>query len=354
MFFNISDFILVSIITLLFYLNMPVVSKQVIYIPKGSTNYIITYLDKKGYDLNYIDKIIIRLIGYPQNGWIDLKQASMSKYDFLYKIDTSKAALKHIVLVPSETYYFFLKYVAQELNISQEKLFFYYDKYKYKKDGNILAETYLLPQGMDEEQLILHLFNYTNNQYKKYSLKIFGQYNQKNWYKYIIIASIIQKEAACVDEMTTISSVIYNRIQKHIKLQMDGTLNYAQYSHTPITHNMIKSDNSTYNTYKNYGIPTDPICAVNFDSIKAAIFPRDTQYLYFMKSLDGKKHNFSISYKQHIKNIRLIQKKRKIQKRKHSIKKYKAKKIKVKRKSKKKIKKVKKRSHLKDLWRSVQ
>jgi len=306
-FHQIVEFILIAVVALLFYFNLVVVSpKQVVYIPKGSTSSIINYLNLKRYSLNFIDKIAIYILGYPQNGWIDLKQLKMSKADFLYKLTTSKAALKNITLIPGETYYFFIKYVAKELNLNPNKILFYYDKYKYKRDGNILAQTYSLPLGMSEEELILYLFKYTNKQYQKFGKKIFGIYNRKNWFKYIAIASIIQKEAASINEMPIVSSVIYNRLKKNMKLQMDGTLNYAQFSHTKITPKMLRKDTSIYNTYLYKGIPSSPVCAVNFNAIKAAIFPVKTTYLYFMKATGGKKHIFSTSLRGHNNAIRQV------------------------------------------------
>ncbi|MEA3513755.1 MAG: endolytic transglycosylase MltG [Campylobacterota bacterium] len=285
-------------------------------IPKGSTNFIITYLDKKNYDLNYIDKLTVKMLGYPQSGWIDLKSTKMTKIEFLYKLTTSKAALKKVTLIPGETYYFFLQEVANKLDISTTKLFESYSKFGYKIDGNIIADTYYLPLGMDENQLIQHLFNQTNIKYEKFSKKIFGVYDKKNWFRYIIIASIIQKEAASKNEMPKISSVIYNRLKKNMKLQMDGTLNYGKYSHQRITPKFIKEDKSDYNTYKIKGLPSNPVCAVEFEAIKAAIFPSSTDYLYFMKSADGKYHDFSNSYKKHRRNISKIKKLNKIKKQK--------------------------------------
>ncbi len=253
-------------------------------------------------------------MGYPQSGWIDLHSIKMTKADFLYKLTTSKAALKKITLIPGETYYFFLQDVAKKLHISQTKIFNIYSKYGYKEDGNILAQTYFLPIGMDEEELILYLLNYTEEQYKRYSHKIFGQYKKENWYKYITIASIIQKEAASIEEMPIVSSVIYNRLKNKMKLQMDGTLNYGKYSHTKITPQLIKNDTSGYNTYKISTIPSNPICAVDFNSIKASIFPKKTNYLYFMKSADSKSHTFTTSYRNHKKEIRKIKKEKQLKK----------------------------------------
>ncbi len=336
--YGIELFIILTI-TILFYFNLTVQSKQVIFIPKGSTAYIVSYLDKKQYDLNIIDKLLIKSIGYPQSGWIDLKSTYMSKYDFLYKLTTSKAALKNIILIPGETYYYFLNDISSKLKLSATKLFKFYNKYKYKKDGNILAQTYSLPIGMDEEELILYLFNYTNNQYKEYSNKIFGTYEKRNWFKYISIASVIQKESASIEEMALISSVIHNRIKKNMKLQMDGTLNYGKFSHTKITPKMIKSDTTSYNTYKNKGIPTHPICAIEFSSIKAAIFPKKSKYLYFMKRINGKAHTFSTTYKKHKKEISKIKKYKKVKAKKRYI--------------KKKKRTTKKKSNLKNIWSTV-
>ena len=300
---------------------------------------------------------MLRFIGKPQSGWIDLKTKKMAKIEFLYKLTTSKAALKKVTLIPGETYYFFLQKLANTLNISTYKLFETYALLAYKKDGNIIADTYYLPFGMNEEQLIKHLLNITEKKYKKLSNKIFGEYNQKNWYKYITIASIIQKESASKEEMVLVSSVIYNRLKKNMKLQMDGTLNYSKYSNTKVTPYMIRNDKTSYNTYKNKGLPSDPVCAIEFEAIKAAIFPVKSNYLYFMKSIDGSKHDFASSYKKHKQNIKKVQReKRKInrQKRKKQNivkKKNKVEKIKSTKMPKKATTKISKDDKLKNLWK---
>ena len=288
-------------------MTLEVNTKRVIFIPKGSTNYIVTYLDKNNYDMNILDKITMKLLGYPQSGWIDLKTTNMTKIEFLYRLTTSKAALKKVTLIPGETYYFFLQDLAQTLNISTSRLFDVYAKKAYKLDGNIIADTYYLPIGMNEEELIEHLLEITDKKYEKLSKKIFGLYNREKWYQYVTIASIIQKESASKEEMHLISSVIHNRINKGMKLQMDGTLNYGKYSHVTVTPQMIQNDKTQFNTYKNKGIPNDPICAIEFEAIRSAIFPTKTNYLYFMKSTKGDGHNFSSSYKGHIANIKTVQ-----------------------------------------------
>lgn len=302
--FNIIEFILIFSISIIFYLNLTLSTTRVIFIPKGSTNTIISYLNKAGYELNVVDKIYLKFLGYPQSGWIDIKANYLTKADFLYKITTSKAALKNITLIPGETSHIFLNQISSRLNLSRSRLQKIYNSYAYKADGNILADTYALPYGMKEDHLLFYLFSNTNREYEEISKKIFGTYNKKRWYYYITLASVIQKEAANKEEMPIVSSVIHNRLKKGMKLQMDGTLNYGKYSHVKVTAKRIKEDTSSYNTYKNRGLPEHPVCAVSLDAIKAAIFPVKTSYLYFVKSEKTKKHLFAKTYKQHVQNIK--------------------------------------------------
>lgn len=201
-------------IVVLFYVTMPVTSTKVLYIPKGSTSDIISYLNKSGYEMNTLDTVIVRSMGFIQSGWIDIEQNKLTKMDFINKLITSKAALKEIALIPGETYYVFLKKLALEFNLSEEVLFSLYDKYKHKADGNILADTYALPLGMKEDYMLFYLFSQTNKKYEEFSKKIFGVYDKKKWYTYLSLASVIQKEAATTNEMPIVSSVIYNRLKK--------------------------------------------------------------------------------------------------------------------------------------------
>jgi len=348
--FNIIEIFLIASIVVLFYVNIPLSSTKVLHIPKGSTKSIITHLNKSGYELNVLDKFIIDSLGYPQAGWIDLKSQYMLKGDFLYKLTKSKAALKNITLIPGETSYIFLQQIAKKFNLSHKKLEKIYNEYSYKADGNIIADTYSLPYGMKEDHLLFYLFSNTNKQYEEFSKKIFGYYDKKKWYYYITMASIIQKEAANVDEMPLVSSVIYNRLRKGMPLQMDGTLNYGKYSHIKVTAKRIKEDTSSYNTYKNKGLPANPISAVSLKAIKAAIFPVKSNYLYFVKDNKTGLHKFTTSYKAHVNNIKANRGVKK------SYTKVKIKETKIDKEAKKIMKtdvSKQKPSSIKDLWSNV-
>ena len=277
---------------------------KVTYIPQGSISQIITYLEQKEFSLSpSFDKYMLFFIGQPQSGWIDIGETKLSRGDFLYKLANSKAAINDITLIPGETIDVFLYQISNQYKLSYKKLMKYYLKYSPIRDGLIVPESYHIPMGIEERHLVLYLINFAWKNHKETSMKIFGEFDKKSWYKYLVIASIIQKEAANKEEMSLVSSVIYNRLKKGMKLQMDGTLNYGKFSHIKVTPQRIKEDKSKYNTYRNRGLPPYPVSSVSKEAIFAAIFPKKTSYLYFVKSQNGG-HNFAKTYKEHIKNIK--------------------------------------------------
>ena len=278
-------------------------TSKVLYVPQGSINQIITHLSKKNYNLNKLDSIILRVIGSPQSGWINLDTVRCTKGDFLYKLSTSKAALQNVTLIPGETTHVFLDQLANDIHLNRTVLQNEYDLQANAPEGAFVPDTYSLPLGITEKELIRILLAQSSSRMKALSIKFFGTYSEKKWFRYVAVASVIQKESANAEEMPIVSSVIYNRIKKGMRLQMDGTLNYGKYSHVKVTALRIREDKSAYNTYKYKGVPTAPVCNVSFDAIKAAIFPAKTEYLYFMKNKNGK-HDFARNYSTHLSNIR--------------------------------------------------
>ncbi len=260
-------------------------------------------MQSKNYEVCKLDSLLLRLIGSPQSGWINIGETKSTKADFLYRLTKAKAALQDITLIPGETTYIFLNQLSDSLKLDRKKLRQEYDAQAKIKEGMFVPNTYRLPIGITEKEIIRLLLKISKSKMKQFSVKVFGNYNEMKWFHYVAVASVIQKESANVEEMPIVSSVIHNRIKKGMKLQMDGTLNYGKYSHVKITPKRIREDTSVYNTYIHSGIPELPVCNVGFDAIKAAIFPAKTDYLYFMKSKNGK-HNFTRNYSTHLYNIK--------------------------------------------------
>jgi len=294
---------LVLIISFAFYTTLPVKTTQTLFVPQGSIGNIIAQLTKKGYDLSVIDTTILRFMGIPKTGWIHLGKNELNRIDFLYKLTNAKAMIHKVTLIPGETSELFFQELAKDLKLDKEKLKKYYHQFSPFPEAGIYADTYYVPYGIKEKHLMHFLVRESNKKFKKISEKIYGTYNEKQWLKILTIASIIQKEAANNKEMPLVSSVIVNRLKKGMRLQMDGTLNYGKFSHVKVTPERIKNDLTSFNTYKHKGLPSSPIGAVSIASIKAAIKPAKTDYLYFMKNKQGV-HDFTNTYKKHRKNIK--------------------------------------------------
>ncbi|MDQ4063110.1 MAG: endolytic transglycosylase MltG [Actinomycetota bacterium] len=115
-------------------------------------------------------------------------------------------------------------------------------------------------------------------------------------YKLITIASLIEKESANPEERPIIASVIYNRLQAGMPLQVDASILYIL---DEPKENLKFSDleiESPYNTYTNIGLPPGPIASPSRESIEAALRPAETDYLYYVLQVGGKEHFFTNDY----------------------------------------------------------
>jgi UPF0755 protein len=302
--FTALDIIYIIIVSAVFYITIPlVIPQKTVTLPRGSVTNTIKSIEKQGFKLSIIDTYLLVAIGQPKSGALNIKEKRLNRIDFLYRLTTSTAkAFDIITLIPGETKTIFLKELAKKYNLDYNKLDTNYSKYSPYPEAGIIPDTYHVPKGIKEDKLISFLVKSSQKRYKKLALDELRRYDEKEWVLYLTIASIIQKEAANNQEMPKISSVIYNRLKKDMPLQMDGTLNYGEYSHIKVTPKRIKEDKSGFNTYLNRGIPPYPVCSVSIDAIKSALHPDKSNYLFFMKNRDGV-HDFTSSYKKHLKNI---------------------------------------------------
>jgi UPF0755 protein len=295
--------LLIAIFSLAFYITIPVfVPTTNLTLPKGSVTNTIEHLQNRGIALTKIDTYLLVALGQPKYGNLEIGKGEMNRINFLKKLTTATEAFQVLTLIPGETRPIFLEEVAKKTHLDYDKLEANYEKHSAYKEAGIMPETYHLPTHIKEKKLIEFLVNLSEKRYKELAKKYLDKYDKKEWLRYLIIASIIQKEAANNKEMPVVASVIYNRLKKEMPLQMDGTLNYGKYSHVKVTSKRIKTDKSKFNTYRNKGLPPYPICSVSIEAIKASLKPDTTNYLYFMKNKEGV-HDFTKTYKEHLRNI---------------------------------------------------
>jgi UPF0755 protein len=114
----------------------------------------------------------------------------------------------------------------------------------------------------------------------------------------VTLASIIEGEAMLDSERSTISSVYHNRLKINMKLQADPTIQYIIKGPPKTLSTRDLRIKSPYNTYQNYGLPPGPINNPGIQSIKAALYPLETDYLFFVAQGDGS-HKFTTNERDH-------------------------------------------------------
>ncbi len=285
----------------------------VVYIEGKTVDSVAQSLEKNGYTVTLADKLIMQTQTLPKSGWYRLKHTKSGRFSFFRHIGSDAAKSMNIVIFSAETYVELLNRLANDMKLDRKKLYTQYKKLSRFKDADIFAGHYIVARKADEKTVMRYLF--------EQSRTILDLFIEKNFRKrpdhfeikvLLTIASIIQKESNSIDEMPMISAVIYNRVRKNMKLQMDSTLNYGPYSHQIVTSERIKSDTSPYNTYKYKGLPPYPLGTISINALHAAMFPAKNKNLFFMLKPDGT-HQFCETYEKHLDNIhifRAYQKKR--------------------------------------------
>lgn len=115
------------------------------------------------------------------------------------------------------------------------------------------------------------------------------------------IASIIEKEVVKPEEQAIVSGIIYNRLDINMNLQMCSTVMYILDKHRDRLLYEDLETPSPYNTYLNPGLPVGPIANPGGGAIRAALFPDDNDYLYFVLKDDGSStHEFNSDYNAHL------------------------------------------------------
>ncbi len=121
----------------------------------------------------------------------------------------------------------------------------------------------------------------------------------------VTLASIIEKETAVPDERPEVAGVYVNRLSRHIALQADPSVIYAellQGTYSGALHHADMQFGSAYNTYRHAGLPPGPIANPGKSSLQAAMHPAQTSDYYFVSDGNGH-HRFAATLEQHNRNV---------------------------------------------------
>ena len=121
----------------------------------------------------------------------------------------------------------------------------------------------------------------------------------------VTLASIVEKEVRRREEGPVVAAVYLNRLKAHIPLQADPTVQYALGRKPSRVYFKDLRVDSPYNTYKVTGLPPGPIASPGASSLKAALYPANVPYRYFVAHPDGH-HEFRRTYAEHLEAIKLV------------------------------------------------
>ncbi|MFP3983191.1 MAG: endolytic transglycosylase MltG [Desulfurivibrionaceae bacterium] len=175
------------------------------------------------------------------------------------------------------------------------------------QEGLYFPDTYLIPRSESPRSTSRRL----RYRFQEAMEPFFGEALQKNikWTALVTLASIIEREASGDKDRKLIAGILWNRLQRGMKLDADATVQYIRDNRDdndrwwgPIDREDKQID-SPYNTYKHKGLPPSPINSPGRAALEAALNPKPTEFLYYLHDDDANIH-CARSYDLHRENIR--------------------------------------------------
>lgn len=171
-------------------------------------------------------------------------------------------------------------------------------------EGYLLPNTYYFYDDATEEEVIRKLKFEMDKLFEDQAVKDQMQRLDMTKHQILTLASIIEGESNIEDEFKTISGVYHNRLKRGMALQADPTIQYLKRNRGSYNRILYKDleINSPYNTYMHTGLPPGPINNPGKDAVLAAIFPEETDYLFFVADGTGA-HKFAKTLSEHLRNV---------------------------------------------------
>ena len=198
--------------------------------------------------------------------------------------------------------------IAEVLNWNEDQIkrfIIYNNNNQDYKEGVYFPDTYLIPKNEEPEKTAQRLINKFQEKISPFNEELTNQ--NISWLTVLKLASIIQREAGSEKEMSLISGILWNRLDSNMNLEVDSSLQYIKGTKDnwwPQVTPQDKQLDSPYNTFKYKGLPPTPISNPGLEAIKAAIYPQNTNCLFYFH-----KDNIiycSKTYKEHRQKIEEI------------------------------------------------
>lgn len=167
-------------------------------------------------------------------------------------------------------------------------------------EGYIFPDTYLVASDGGVDAILQKAFTNFDIKFSDEMRSTIASQG-KSIYEIVTIASILEREFQTLEDKKVGAGVIANRLAIGMALQMDSTVNYITGKKlAAVTATDLEVD-SPYNTYMYPGLPPGPIANPGLDSLIAAVYPEETEYLYFLHDLEGNTY-FAKTHDEHVAN----------------------------------------------------
>ena len=172
----------------------------------------------------------------------------------------------------------------------------------FKLEGYLFPATYTFKKNTDAKVVIDKMLDTFEQKFTSDMIKRATEMGY-SVHDILTVASIIEKEAFTEEQRGLVSSTIYNRLNKNMRLQYDVTINYCEKVIKLQYPDKFDFYKFHYNGYRCDGLIAGPICNPGIESINAALYPEQTDYLYFVIDTEEPHHHaFTASYEEHQQN----------------------------------------------------
>jgi UPF0755 protein len=167
-------------------------------------------------------------------------------------------------------------------------------------EGYLYPDTYYVPRFLEARQVLDRFLAH----FAQTVLPLWRDAGtDRTLHEIVTVASMVEREAKSTGDQALIAGVIYNRLARGWRLEVDATVLYALGGHKPVLTYADLKVNSPYNTYLHTGLPPGPIANPGLGAIKAALRPARTDYFFYVARPDGS-HAFSRTLAEHLANVR--------------------------------------------------
>lgn len=215
-------------------------------------------------------------------------------YEFAHRVEEAGIATSEEFIEATNRYY------------EENTLDFDNSNHYFSLEGYLFPDTYFFNLDDTVEDVVRTLVATMDSIFTEEYINRMEDLNLSK-HEILTIASLIERESYNDEERETIAGVIYNRLSLPMPLQIDATVIYGKGEGKEHMIRVLYADleeDNPYNTYRNQGLPPGPIASPGRNSIHAALYPEEHNYLFYVLSENHDGHVFAETYDEHLENER--------------------------------------------------